>query len=139
MLDYELIDHTADIGIRVFADSLESLFTKAAAAMFDVMLENALAKEFGAKKTFQLELNAANLEELFVRWLSELLSLADCEDVVFKDFQIKKLAQKELSATVKGVARHYFKFKMEIKAVTYHNLKITQHDGRYQCEVIFDV
>lgn len=139
MADYEILDHTADIGVIVRADDLKSLFIKAAKAMFDVSLEKPLPPKAAAVKKVRLKLQARNLEELLVRWLSELLSLSDCEDVIFTDFAVNQLTEQNLNAVIGGRPRKDFKFKMEIKAVTYHALKITGQDGGYRCQVIFDV
>ncbi|HOW36570.1 MAG TPA: archease [Candidatus Omnitrophota bacterium] len=139
MADYEILDHTADIGVIVRAGDLKSLFIKAAEAMFDVALEKPLPMKAAAIKKARLRLRAKNIEELMVRWLGELLSLSDCEDVVFTDFTVNQLTAQDLNAVIGGRPRKDFKFKMEIKAVTYHDLKITGQDGDYRCQVIFDV
>ena len=101
MVDYELISHTADIGIRVKGATLKALFLNAAEATFDVIAE--AKKPLGAlglaerralnAREFSIALKAPNIQELFVRWLSELVSLSDAKDVHFIRFDIKDFSK----------------------------------------------
>ena len=137
--DYELIDHTADIGIIVEANGLKSLFTKAAAAMFSVMMEKTKPIGQARKKKTAIDINAENLKELLVRWLSELLSLSDCKKVIFTDFKISALTRTHIKAEIFGAPQSLFKPLREIKAVTYHALVLKEAAGTCRAEVIFDV
>jgi len=138
MGEYELIDHTADIGIKLKAKDLSSLFVNSAAAMFDVIAKKK-TKKFLKGKNFEIHLKEESLDELFMAWLRELLSLADCEDVIFTKFAVEHLAETEIKALVTGLKRSHFHIIREIKAVTYHDLKIGRVDGIFRAEVIFDV
>ena len=139
MKKYSLIDHTADIGIKLKAGTLKSLFVHAAEAMFDVIAERLKASKPCSKKEMKIDIKAADQKELFIRWLSELLSLADCEGVFFTDFKISQLSDTNLVGTVYGLPCKEFIGKREIKAATYHHLKLEKKDGGYYAEVIFDV
>ena len=139
MTDYELISHTADIGIRVKGKNFKALFVNAAQTMFDVVAETKTIPKSAKKEKFTVSVTATGREELFVRWLSELISLSDAKDVHFTEFDIKDFKEQALSAGVVGFARRYFDGKREIKAVTYHALKIEKVGEGYQAEVIFDV
>ena len=139
MVDYELIDHTADIGMRVWAEDLTSLFVRSAEAMFDIIAEKPKSSKDIKKRKFNVNLSAKNTKELFVRWLSELLSLSDSKDVFFTDFSIVSLTETVLNSAVSGVSRRHIIGKREIKAVTYHDLKIGREGDQYKAEVIFDV
>lgn len=86
---YTLIDHTGDIGIVVRAGSLEQLFIAAATAMFDILLEPAEEK---SSRFFPIEVEGIDLEDLIVRWLSELLYLHDAKRLAFLDFEIESLS-----------------------------------------------
>ena len=139
MIDYELVDHTADIGIIVRAKDLKNIFLDSALAMFDVIAE-APANFHGLKeKKYPICINAKDEKELLVFWLSELLSLSDCEDVYFADFDIQRLSPTEIAAQASGFPRRYFTGKREVKAVTYHDLKIQKREDGLEAQVIFDV
>ncbi|MBL7084840.1 MAG: archease [Candidatus Omnitrophica bacterium] len=138
MKRYEIIDHTADIGLRVRGKDLKELFANAAYGMFDIQAD---LKDVRAKKSVNIKLKAPNIEELFLSWLSELLYQYNSKKIIFKEFSIDKLTQKEISARVQGekldLCRHTL--KTEIKAATYHQLKVQKLKGKWQGEVIFDV
>ncbi|MFC1631234.1 archease [Candidatus Omnitrophota bacterium] len=135
---YELIEHTADIGIRAKGRDLEHLFANAAWAMFDLLAE---LDSVQIRQSEQISLAAPNIEELFLVWLSELLYRYSSREIIYKEFAIKKLTSSSLSAEVKGegfdLKRH--RLKSEIKGVTYHQLKVQKVKGIWQGEVIFDV
>jgi SHS2 domain-containing protein len=135
--DYELIEHTADIGIRVKAADLKELFTKTALSMFDIIAE--LNKEEAVTKKIEIKLKADNLEELFVTWLNELLYLSATKEWIFSDFEIKKIDKDSLDATLIGRNIKNYKVNTEIKAATYHELKLEQTKSGWKAEVIFDV
>lgn len=138
MKDYELIEHTADIGIRVKAKDLKALFENTALAMFDIMAEK---REPKVKKRREIKIGqrADNLEELFVNWLNELLSLSATKELIFSGFRINKVDKNALDAVAIGESIKNYKVNTEIKAATYHQLKLEQAKSGWQAEVIFDV
>ena len=139
MNSYELIDHTADIGIKVRGKTLKDLFVNAAKAMFDIMMEKRKGTRMGNAKKVRVHVEAGSLEEIFVRWLSELLSLSDWKDVVFTKFMISELSPQRLEAAIEDFPRKFFESQREIKAVTHHALKIVKEARGYSASVIFDV
>ena len=136
--NYELIEHTADIGIRVRGEDLKELFRNAAAAMFDIIAEK---KEPEIKKQaeIKIEQKAGDLEELFVNWLNELLSLSATKELIFLDFKINKVDKNILQAVAIGENIKNYKVNTEITAATYHELKLEQAKTGWQAEIIFDV
>ncbi len=141
MKKYELIEHTADIGIRVKGGDLKKLFKNAASAMFDIMAEKkptAKSQELRAN-SFIVEQKAENLEELLINWLNELLSLSATKGIIFNEFIMDKLDKSNLKAKVSGCDIKNYKINTEIKAATYHALKIEEKNSNWQTEVIFDV
>lgn len=141
MKNYELIEHTADIGIRVRGEDLKELFSNAALAMFDIMAErkSPLTGPQPTIRRISLKQKAENLEELFVNWLNELLSLSAIKEKIFCDFKFKQLDERNLEAEVGGCEIKDYKVNTEIKAATYHQLKIEKAANDWQAEVIFDV
>lgn len=138
MKNYELIEHTADIGIKVKGSDLKMLFENAALAVFDIIAEN---KSSGAQDKHEIiiKLKADDTEELLVSWLNELLSLSATRELIFSGFKVKKITPKTLQAAATGEAAENYRLNTEIKAATYHQLKIEQADGGWQAQVIFDV
>ena len=137
-IPYEFFEHTADIGIKVRGQDLNQLFQNAALAMFDI-----IARKHSVTKTsleiIEIKQEAEDLEELFVNWLNELLSLSATKELIFSDFKIQKLTVRNLQATVSGSPAKGYELTTEIKAATYHGLKLEQSKSGWQAEVIFDV
>jgi len=138
MRRYELLDHTADIGIVAFGRDLPEAFGNAAYAMFDILTDTDKIREMDR---FDLRVSASNIEELLVTWLDELLYRYETERLICKRFVIDDMDDVSLRATVFGEkldpARH--EVKLEIKSVTYHQLKVEKTDDGWRAQVIFDV
>ena len=138
MENYELLDHTADIGIRVKAKTVGQLFQDAASAIFDIIAEKKNSRP-GTRQTITIRQRAENLEELFVNWLNELLSLSAARGVIFSRFQVKRIGPRALEASAGGIGIENYRVNTEVKAATYHRLKVEKIKGGWQAEVIFDV
>jgi SHS2 domain-containing protein len=134
---YEIIDHTADLGLRVFGRTREDLFSHAARAMFEQIADLGSIRE-NVRRALTVE--APGLEELLVCFLSELLYLFTAEDLLLSKFTLKRMDDRHLEAEAGGEvfssSRH--QLKTEIKAVTYHNLKIEHQETGWKAEIIFD-
>ncbi len=135
---YEVIEHTADIGIRVKGDDLKALFKNAALAMFDIIASKENLKSVPTE-SLKIRQEADNLEELFINWLNELLSLSATKELIFCDFDFKKLDNNNLEAVAMGERSKHYKVDVEIKAATHHQLKIEKAKSHFMAEVIFDV
>jgi len=138
---YKFIEHTADLGIRVKGKSLKELFNNAALAVFDIIAEKAASFKLQASSCRKviIKQKADNLEELFINWLNELLSLSATKEVIFEDFKIDKLDEHNLEAIAVGSDMENYKVNTEIKAATYHELKIVKTPVGWLAEVILDV
>ena len=136
---YELIEHTADIGIRVRGKDLKELFRNTALVLFGLIAEkNEPAAPF-KKEKLEIKLKADNHEELLVSWLNELLFLSATRELIFSGFWIRALTENSLKASVAGGNFRNYKIKSEIKAATYHGLKMEKALKGWKAEVIFDV
>ncbi|MDD5729934.1 MAG: archease [Candidatus Omnitrophica bacterium] len=136
---YELIEHTADIGIRVKGKDLNELFSNAAYAMFDIIAERTKESSSPKIRKFHIIQEAQNTEELFVNWLNELLSLSSAKDAIFCDFIFNKLDEDYLDVEASGCDIKGYKVNVEIKAATYHELAVRKLKSHWLAEVIFDV
>lgn len=136
--EYEYIEHTGDLGFKVYGQTREALFVHAAKALFEVLV---CPESIELKEKRAVTIEAAALDELMVSWLGELLYLFDTEGLLLKEFQIKTLTEDRLEATVWGepmdLLRH--EVKTGIKAVTYHELYVRQDNGAWEAQVILDL
>jgi SHS2 domain-containing protein len=135
---YREIEHTADIGIEVEAESAPELFAAAAEALYGL-----LADPSGIRPKNETLVSAAGAgwEELLQAWLSELLAEFNLEGFVGKCCEIARIEAGHVEGKIKGekldLKRH--RFHTEIKGVTYHGLRVWQRGGRWHARVIFDV
>ncbi|MBU1125968.1 MAG: archease, partial [Candidatus Omnitrophica bacterium] len=135
---YQLIEHTADIGIKVQAKTRKELFQKTAAAMFDLIAEK---KPSALQKLHAIRItqHAESLDELLVYLLNELLSLSATKELIFTRFGFSKLTDTSLSVRAIGVRNSAFRIITEIKAATFHELSVKKIKRGWQAQVIFDV
>ena len=135
---YEVVEHTADIRIRMRADTLESLFADAAYGMFDLITG---AEAIRPAIPRQVSISANDYEELMVNWLTELLFIFETEKLVFSEFTIEEIDQAHIRATARGETfspgRH--EPNMDIKAVTYYGLHVVREDSAWTATVVFDI
>lgn len=144
MKTYEIIEHTADLGIRVYGRDLNTLFLNAAQAMFEIMVE-AVKKESmfhkQGRKKFLVHKQGSNIEEVLVAWLSELLYLFATEGLIMERADLQKVDTNSVQAEILGriFSPDFYRIKTEIKAVTYHELEVKATGHGYEAQVIFDV
>jgi len=131
---YEEVEHTADASIRAYGRDLPELFVNAAYGMFDLLAD--VEKSYPTIER-EVSLEAPDLETLLVDWLGELLYLREAHGEVYEEFEISALSPTELRAVAKGGKR--FAPRMDIKAVTYHDLKIEKTEEGYVATIVFDV
>ena len=136
MKPYEFIDHTADICIKAHGKTISEAFEHAAVGMFDIITDNS---KIGIVGQYNIKLEAPDLEQLLVDWLSELLFLNSAKNLVFGLFKVA-LDENHLTAQVFGEEYDTSKHKMgvEIKAVTYHMLEVNKKKPFY-VKVLFDI
>ncbi len=137
-MKFNTIEHTADIGIEVEADTLEELFAGAALAMFSIMVDVEGVEPVVSR---EVKLEAADLGELMFRWLNELIFFVSAKGLLLSRFEVKSVSDCGLEATVAGEpvdpARH--SLELEIKAATYYELAVEKKEGTWFARAIFDV
>jgi SHS2 domain-containing protein len=164
---HETFEHTADIGLRVRSGDLSGLFAEAAEGLISVIVEN--PQSIRPDDTYHFQLQTEQLDELLHDWLDELLFAFHARHVLFARFEIEiggaaitreeTLGQShsgenstsppeiatnspyELKAIARGEpvdpTRH--EIDQEVKAVTYHGLKIVRESGLWLAEVVLDI
>ena len=137
MRRFEVIDHTADVGIIAFGSNLKEAFANSAYGMFSLIANLDGVKENVSRK---VDIKSSDQEALLVDWLNELLYLFDVKHIIFKRFEIMALSQKRLQARVYGekVDKSRHQLKTAIKAATYHMLKIEKNEG-VKVQFILDI
>lgn len=138
MKPFRVLNHTADIGVVVNGRDLKALFENAGHAFFHLLTDLRKVRPRVEKK---VEIGSESLERMMVDWLSELLYLHDVENLLFRTFRVESLGKDGLKARVVGepFREGIHVIKTEIKAVTYHQIRVAKEDGGWRAQVIFDL
>jgi SHS2 domain-containing protein len=156
MRNYQLLDHTADIGIAISGKSRKELFAQAAAAMLDLIIGResksvSMSPENGGSQPQETAGNAPQVrtiiaegndqEDLLINFLREVLYLLNGEKWVTMVCRPLTLTSQRIVAQLQGEPYNPQKhlIKKEIKAVTYHGLSILKTINGWKAKVIFDV
>ncbi len=135
---YETFDHTADLGLRVRASDLNTLFAEAAQALFAAIVDDLAT--VNSDHELKVELTGADREYLLFDWLKELLYCFDVQHLLFSRFTVN-VTNDGLTGAAWGEpldrARHALAH--EVKAITYHGLKVEKTAHGWLAEVIVDI
>ena len=135
---FETFDHTADLGLRVRAPGLDTLFSEAGLALFSTLVENLASVR--PRERADIALAGKDREYLLFDWLKELLFHFDAKHMLFSRFVVK-VGEDGLTAEAWGEpldrARHVLEH--EVKAITYHGLTVEQTADGWLAEVIVDI
>lgn len=135
---YEAIDHTADKGFRVEAESLEGLFETSVKGLANLCREDLADSANEATESYIIEVNAEDITGLLIDFLSEILTLSHIHKTVFLKANIEEINEKQVRAEIYGKKVDYF--DEEIKAVTYHQADIrSKENGKLETVIVFDI
>ena len=135
---YELVDHTADIGVRARGHTREEVYELAAEAMFSLICD---PMTIAQTETVLVEVEAAQPDLLLAAWLNELLYRFEATRILFESFEVTALSDTRLQARVGGEpldpARHAV--CGGVKAATLHQLSLEPCEGGWEGFVLLDV
>jgi SHS2 domain-containing protein len=136
--DFTLLDHTADIGMKVSANDLDALFIEAARALVQLLVKG---DPYGRVSKRNISIEGADLPDLMVRWLGEILYLFEGERLIATAFPDLTVGPHELVAAVNAFpydpGRH--EVLTEIKGITYHESRVLYRDGQWEATIILDI
>ncbi|MDP2729771.1 MAG: archease [Dehalococcoidales bacterium] len=132
--EFEILNHTADVGIIAYGSDINEAFANAAKGMFSLITDSDV-EEIEYR---DIEMTSPDQESLLVKWLNELIYYFDAENMLFKRFDITQLSQRHLKAKSYGQRVTDQEIKIGIKAATYHMLKIDKNNG-CRVQVVFDI
>jgi SHS2 domain-containing protein len=138
-MGYRIFDHTADLGVAVFAPTRADLYAGAAEALFDLLTDRAAVREVTVR---EVAVTGEGPEDLLVNFLREALFAWNGEGFLAKSCLVRVAGPRRIMALLRGEAfdpaRH--RIKQEIKAVTYHQAEVRQTpEGGWAARVVFDV
>ncbi len=136
---FEIVEHTADVGIKAFGDDLCEAFENAALGMFNIITD---PSKVGAPKDFEVTIEGDDLKSRLHEWLSQLLILSQVNGLLFGGFKVEiRPLQSGMGLTGQAIgepadpAKHVF--RTEIKAVTHHMLEVRERPP--MVKVLFDI
>lgn len=135
---HELFEHTADLGLRATAPDLNALFAEIAESLFSAVVEDVASIRPTMSET--LEIAGGDREFLLFDWLRELLRRFEMDGILYGRFDVS-VRDDGLSATIHGepVDRARHQLSHEVKAITYHELKVEKTSDGWLTEVIVDI
>jgi SHS2 domain-containing protein len=140
---HEIVEHTADIGLRVWAPNLEGLFEQAALGMLALVIDPTRVR---AERAEDLAVDANDLEEALIAWLQEILYRLEVHHFVPARVEVLEATPRRVRARLEGESfdRERHETRMDIKAATYHDLSVRREvdaggTHRWCTTVIFDI
>jgi protein archease len=138
LMPYETFEHTADLGLRVRADDLHTLLADAARGLFSLIVPD--LESIRPSESISVSIPGEVSDLLLFDWLNELLYIYDVRHLLLCRFDVR-VGPGGLEATAAGEpvdpARHVLDH--EVKAITYHGLKLERQNSHWLAEVIVDI
>jgi SHS2 domain-containing protein len=135
---FEVFEHTADIGLHAYGETLPVLFVNAARGMESLLV---LPEQVRVVTSREITVKGHDPISLLIAWLNELIFLFDTEYLLFRDFEIATLTDTTLTGAARGEPydsqRH--ELSSAIKAATWHEAAVIQDNEGYQARIIFDL
>lgn len=135
MGSYEIVEHTADVGIVARASTLAELFEQAARGLADI---SGTWTPGTAEKRVQIDLDSRDLEGLMVDWLNELMYLQEIHDAHYASVDVTEISEQQLRATI-GLSVGKEWTGTAVKAATFHKLVVEQRSDEWFTRVYVDV
>lgn len=136
-MSYKILDHTADLCIRVTGTGLPDFLRNAALAMMELITDR---EGVDPSIKVSIEVTGETTEEVVVRLLSEILYLHETSKLVFKDIKVEVLKNKvaaELKCENYNARKHELNY--DIKAVTYHGLNVEKVNNEFTADIVLDI
>ena len=134
-MPFEVAEHTADLKIRVWGNSLEDLFREAVLAMMKLVKNEVVGSSTEERK---INIDAPDGTALLIDFLNEVLTLSQTSKEVYRRVSFTEFSPVKLEAVLQGIKVN--DFDEDIKAVTYHEADVKRNDkGEWETILIFDI
>ena len=138
---WRIVPHTADIGLAVRGRTLGRLFENAGTALCELVA--GAPAQVRPRRRVRIAVRGSAVDDLLVRWLQELLFLQQTRGWRFRGCAVDRLERRGVtlrgSATGEPFDPLIHPRGREIKAVTYHNLRLVRRAGEWSVRIILDV
>ena len=136
-MNYEVLEHTADIGIRAWGSSFAEMIAHASEALVSIVME---PEDIAPREAYPIAASGEDRESLLVNWLNEVVYYLDGRMVGLRRFDVKRASETEATGIAWGELRtSSHAAKLIVKGVTYHQLRVAEEGGHWCCEVYLDI
>ena len=135
-MKYKILEHKADIKIKVFGKNLEELFKNAALAMAQILKRDPKLRIHPNASKEKMKIKSLGREILLVDFLNEILARSQINKCLYR---VSSFKIQDSSIEAELISYPVESFDEDIKAATYHDLKISQKDGRFEVVILFDI
>jgi SHS2 domain-containing protein len=133
---FEVLEHTADVGVRAVGSSLKECFRQMTLGLLEI--SGAYRPDGGDKRDISVE--ADDLGALLVYWLEEVLYIQDSADAVVTDVTVNEVGTDEAVGSVSIAPRGNEVLEgTAVKAITYHQLSVARTEEGWTATVFFDI
>jgi protein archease len=137
-LSYEVLEHTADVRVRVYGGSFADLLRNSALALMSLI---AATEAVRPMSEIEFEIEGETKEEILVKMLGEIIYIHEVRKMVFSDVSLELTGGRKLRGRLFGekIDPERHELELDVKAATYHNLKIQKVNDRFMAEIVFDI
>ena len=135
-MKYKILEHKADIKIKIFGKTLEELFKNAALAMAQILKRDPKLRIHPTASKEKMKIKSLGREILLVDFLNEILARSQINKCLYR---VSSFKIQDSSIEAELISYPVESFDEDIKAATYHDLKISQKDGRFEVVILFDI
>ncbi|HQH52136.1 MAG TPA: archease [Candidatus Hydrogenedentes bacterium] len=136
IMNYRFLEHTADARVECTGATFAELLEAAALALYAVAFRR---MEDRSEDRRLISIAAEKPEDVLVRWLQELIYLMEAEHFAVTRFRFMHADANRVEAEVQGYRYRAEDREDEVKAATYHGMKVEQQETGWRAEVIFDL
>jgi SHS2 domain-containing protein len=132
---YEILEHTADVGIAAWGATLEETFQQATLGLADIC--GTWIPGEGAE--IAVTVTATDIEASLVDWLNEVLWLQDSRDSILTAVEVAHVNEEGATGVLTIAPRDTDLEGTAVKAATYHQLKVEPVEEGWFARVFVDV
>lgn len=138
MQPFRVLEHTADVGFEAFGQTREEVFANAARALMSIIVD---LDTVAPASQVPVQAEGSGLLDLLVNWLSEVVYLFDAERWLFRDFEVRSLTGRSISAVARGEPFDpgHHQVNLLVKAITYHQLALEETGDGWRAQVYVDI
>ena len=129
-------EHTADVRVECRAPTFPALLETAADAFYAVAF---CRRRDGGNAIRRARFEATSAEEMLVRWLQELIFLADVDGFVMTHADFEAASPNKVCAVLSGYIAPPADRETEVKAATYHGMAVRRDNDDLVAEIVFDL